>query len=382
MGVVSPAGAIPHQKKFTSILKLMKLHLPKPLRNSVLACIAAVAGIATPTLGTATFAGGVVAFTLASQQAQASLTGPEGVTYKSATWDTNGITVTTDMLGAGKGLMIEMPGDQGAGITLTLPSGQSLTNLKLAAAEANTQTGLNTALDVDTLWLAQGRFRVNRNGMFANVGEVYVGDGQLWFTGLQGTEEIASNLTIGSSSFTENIASLNNAVFRIGSAVKITGSLTVAEAAKIAFESGNDLEIAGKLKGSAGLTLSNFQTGDSMLYLSGDVSEYTGTITVTEGATLKVKQLTGAANLAAADWDGERRVKIYLEQGAESTGSITLGRNAQLYFSQNASGGSPYVVGSIITGENTELICQAGTGFSLGLLQSMDILQSKITHGV
>lgn len=50
----------------------MKLHLPKPLRNSVLACIAAVAGIATPTLGTATFAGGVVAFTLASQQAQAA----------------------------------------------------------------------------------------------------------------------------------------------------------------------------------------------------------------------------------------------------------------------------------------------------------------------
>ena len=49
----------------------MKLHLPKPLRNSVLACIAAVAGIATPTLGTATFAGGVVAFTLASQQAMA-----------------------------------------------------------------------------------------------------------------------------------------------------------------------------------------------------------------------------------------------------------------------------------------------------------------------
>ena len=72
MGVVSPAGAIPHQKKFTSILKLMKLHLPKPLRNSVLACIAAVAGIATPTLGTATFAGGIVAFTLATQQAAAA----------------------------------------------------------------------------------------------------------------------------------------------------------------------------------------------------------------------------------------------------------------------------------------------------------------------
>ncbi len=56
----------------------MKLHLPKPLRNSVLACIAAVAGIATPTLGTATFAGGVVAFTLASQQAMADYVWKEG----------------------------------------------------------------------------------------------------------------------------------------------------------------------------------------------------------------------------------------------------------------------------------------------------------------
>lgn len=60
----------------------MKLHLPKPLRNSVLACIAAVAGIATPTLGTATFAGGVVAFSFA-QQAMA-----ESETLTSdTTWD-------------------------------------------------------------------------------------------------------------------------------------------------------------------------------------------------------------------------------------------------------------------------------------------------------
>ena len=49
----------------------MKLHLPKLLRNSVLACITAVAGFATTTVGTATFTGGVVAFALSSQQAQA-----------------------------------------------------------------------------------------------------------------------------------------------------------------------------------------------------------------------------------------------------------------------------------------------------------------------
>ena len=50
----------------------MKLHLPKLLRNSVLACITAVAGVATTTVGTATFTGGVVAFALANQQAMAS----------------------------------------------------------------------------------------------------------------------------------------------------------------------------------------------------------------------------------------------------------------------------------------------------------------------
>ena len=49
----------------------MKLHLPKLLRNAVLACIAAVAGITT-TLGTAAFTGGVVAFTLAQQRAVAA----------------------------------------------------------------------------------------------------------------------------------------------------------------------------------------------------------------------------------------------------------------------------------------------------------------------
>ncbi len=49
----------------------MKLHLPKLLRNAVLACITAVAGIST-TLGTAAFTGGVVAFALAPQQAVAA----------------------------------------------------------------------------------------------------------------------------------------------------------------------------------------------------------------------------------------------------------------------------------------------------------------------
>ena len=51
--------------------KLMKLHLPKLLRNAVLACITAVAGITT-TVGTAAFTGGVAVIAFSGQQALAA----------------------------------------------------------------------------------------------------------------------------------------------------------------------------------------------------------------------------------------------------------------------------------------------------------------------
>ena len=65
----------PGKIDFTSIHKLMKLHLPKLLRNAVLACITAVAGIST-TVGTAAITGGVVAFALADQAYSAEYTDP------------------------------------------------------------------------------------------------------------------------------------------------------------------------------------------------------------------------------------------------------------------------------------------------------------------
>ena len=61
----------PGKIDFTSIHKLMKLHLPKLLRNAVLACITAVAGIST-TVGTAAITGGVVTFAMSQQQAAAA----------------------------------------------------------------------------------------------------------------------------------------------------------------------------------------------------------------------------------------------------------------------------------------------------------------------
>lgn len=71
MGVLSTSHSVSPRKIYQST-KHMKLHLPKLLRNSVLACITAVAGIASTTVGTATFTGGVVAFALSSQQVVAA----------------------------------------------------------------------------------------------------------------------------------------------------------------------------------------------------------------------------------------------------------------------------------------------------------------------
>ena len=66
----------------------MKLHLPKLLRNAVLACITAVAGITT-TVGTAAFTGGVVAFALVAPQAMADAhwIGTSD-TYEASAWHT------------------------------------------------------------------------------------------------------------------------------------------------------------------------------------------------------------------------------------------------------------------------------------------------------
>ena len=77
---------------------LMKLHLPKLLRNAVLACITAVAGIST-TVGTAAFTGGVVAFAISGQQALADWSEEHADTYLytgETTIDMTSPTVTQD----------------------------------------------------------------------------------------------------------------------------------------------------------------------------------------------------------------------------------------------------------------------------------------------
>lgn len=60
------------------ISKTMKLHLPNLLRHALLTCMTAVAGVLAPTLGTASFIGGVVAFAFAEQAAaeQGFITAP------------------------------------------------------------------------------------------------------------------------------------------------------------------------------------------------------------------------------------------------------------------------------------------------------------------
>ena len=130
----------------------MKLHLPKPLRNSVLACIAAVAGIATPTLGTATFAGGVVAFSFA-QQAMAAPVVADNVIYtqgenvtlswsEAAGYKADSKVLATQPAAGAAEVMMWKQGETipAASQTLTLESG-TYANVRFSQGSENTALG-------------------------------------------------------------------------------------------------------------------------------------------------------------------------------------------------------------------------------------------------
>ncbi len=114
----------------------MKLHLPKLLRNSVLACIAAVAGVAGSTVGTATFAGGVVAFVLSGQASGATYTNP-------AAAFANG-----DVLELGDGASVDNP--------LSLDSADSSITLNVTDGTVTWATSQGENKGVSTVNIASG----------------------------------------------------------------------------------------------------------------------------------------------------------------------------------------------------------------------------------
>ena len=106
------------------------------LRNSVLACIAAVAGVAGSTVGTATFAGGVVAFVLSSQASAATYT------------DATASFVNDDVLELGDGASVDNP--------LTLDSADSSITLNVTDGTVTWATSQGENKGVSTVNIATG----------------------------------------------------------------------------------------------------------------------------------------------------------------------------------------------------------------------------------
>ena len=140
----------------------MKLHLPNLLRNAVLACITAVAGIST-TLGTAAFMGGVVAFSIAPQaQADSIWIGGTG-TKEASAWAAQGNLNLSGGNWAGSG-----PGTSNS--NLWDPIRISGGNEGLVIGSANDKVlleGWNTRVALDaktTLYVDTNKFQGNQAG--------------------------------------------------------------------------------------------------------------------------------------------------------------------------------------------------------------------------
>ena len=173
----------------------MKLHLPKLLRNSVLACIAAVASVTT-SVGTATYIGGTVAFVMAGQQAVAETT---TLTEANATYtysagndvvvnvgDGNYATIT---INSGENVQIDKTGDSDSTGFISKTSGK--VNLDIAGASAVLDSNGGTCF-------IQGKVSVGSGGSFIvtkNDGTGY-GGGQIPEIELNGGSlEIAARQT-------------------------------------------------------------------------------------------------------------------------------------------------------------------------------------------
>jgi len=275
----------------------MKLHLPKGLRNAVTACFAAIGGIAV-TCASGTIIVGAATVALVAPQAMAALAGPEGVTYADA-----GAELTT-----------EAPsGTYSADTAVTVNGGVTFDitasgyDIKVSGAEATSQlimgeVNLANGDDKGTFWLALGRAKIGEAGKFANVGDLYAGEGQLWFSAdYIGDNALTNNVHIGSSNFTEEgemYAQLNNSALRISSNVTMTGSLNVEEDAKISFQGGAVLALNGGLAGTGNLRTEAYYDAASALEIGeGDISGYTGTISLGANQTLRFNRYGARDNV-------------------------------------------------------------------------------------
>ncbi len=180
----------------------MKLHLPKLLRNAVLACITAVAGIST-TVGTAAFTGGLASFMLVAPQAQADYT-----------W--KGSSVTTEVGDAWKnkdnweGLGLEegaeMPGSGPCTVNSDMWNPITISDVTIGSAAEGGRVSFDG-------WLL--RINLDNATLYANTGKLQLnGDVRPTFNV---TNNSTLDLVMGTGSF-----HASNFVVGSGSTIKVT----------------------------------------------------------------------------------------------------------------------------------------------------------------
>ena len=259
----------------------MKLHLPKPLRNSVLACIAAVAGIATPTLGTATFAGGVVAFTLASQQAMAE-------TYEITTDGDGHLTSAT----ADDKLILNLTGWLTPNGTLTINAPVEIVKGEITDGSSNrtyTFNGAITGSGIFSCCPPDGSGANNQTYVFQGDMSAYSGDmsivaaktGVFTFNGKTGTGAVSamnasSVVNLGNNAVVNNSA-ISATNINIGTGVTVQSTLTL----------GGTINLSGTITNTGSIT---FAEG-TVLNLA-NIAETDGKYVIITGGTVDMSALT------------------------------------------------------------------------------------------
>ncbi len=337
----------------------MKLHLPKPLRNSVLACIAAVAGIATPTLGTATFAGGVVAFTLASQQAMA-------VTYLEANDSLYYIGGTTQN---------HLNSETITGVTVETPEGGKRTTV-IEEIDASGMTTVNIAADSNqNVWTNAGIGLLKaQSGATIDV-KVSGWDGNRYFDALLIEElEVAESGTVNINvSKAEHTVVLNSLDGTLGTAA-LTGTLTIGFDASFA--------TANSVSGTGTLSVVNGAT--ATINTTGGTSGVTSNVQVGAGSKLVLAQGD------ALGWDNSSTKSITLigtgtdEAGQaklEMSGKQTMTTNLNLSGNGLVTGGQLEFYGGRITATGTnnviasDIYCRGGQNGIIAVTGETDILE-------
>lgn len=379
----------------------MKLHLPKLLRNSVLACITAVAGVATTTVGTATFAGGVAAFALAGQAYAAEYTDPtasfangdvlnlgDGQSVNapltidgadsSITLNVTGGTVTwATSQGENKGVStVNVAG--GATLNVTSDEQQHCVFASKQGAEVTINLAANARMTSNNL------FGWNNAARGEGARVVNMGAGSEW-TINGGTSFYLNQTTINLSGGTIVLGEGSNIAFeRRANSINTTAEATqMSEISGAgAIKDGNngangdngytfnvvrgnfdidttntaDLKISALL-GNSGERRGFQKTGDGVMELTSDSSAFTGKLNI-EAGELKI---SGAGNLGSGDLRVKNEATLNLATSAtlaatinqESGGIVKLGAGQKLGANANLLGTVVFTDTVTLTGGTT-----------------------------